>query len=79
MVGVVHVFIAAKTAKDRLTELPRCAVPSVLAGTAVLEKTPGNLGQAKGIVKLPISEKSSVGSDLGTAELKFHSTVEIDP
>ena len=41
-------------------------MPPVLAGTAVLEKTPGNLGQAKGIVKLPIGEKSSLGSDLGT-------------
>jgi hypothetical protein len=51
----------------------------VLAYTTVLEKTPGNLGQAKGIVKLPVGEKSSVGSDLGTVELKLQSTVEIDP
>jgi len=42
-------------------------------------KAVGNLGQAKGIVKLPIGEKSSVGSDLGTVELKLHSTVEINP
>ena len=60
-------------------ELPDHAMPPVLAGTDVLEKTPGNLGQAKGIVKLPIGEKSSVGSDLGTVELKLQSTVEIDP
>ncbi len=53
-------------------------MPPVLASTAVLEKTSGNLGQAKGIVKLPIGEKSSVGSDLGTVELKLQSTVEID-
>ena len=53
-VGVVHVLIAAKASKDRLTKQPRHAVPSVLAGAAVLEKTSGNLGQAKGIVKLPI-------------------------
>ena len=78
-VGVVHVVVAAKTAKHRLAELPDHAMPPVLAGTAVLEKTPGNLGQAKGIVKLPIGEKSSVGSDLGTVELKLQSTVEIDP
>ncbi len=49
-------------------------MPPVLASTAVLENTPGNLGQAKGIVKLPIGEKSSVGSDLGTVELKLQST-----
>ena len=64
--GVVHVVVATKTAKERLAELPDHAMPPVLAGTAVLEKTPGNLGQAKGIVKLPIGEKSSLGSDLGT-------------
>ena len=46
---------------------------------SLTKPTPGNLGQAKGIVKLPIGEKSSVGSDLGTVELKLHSTVEIDP
>jgi len=35
-------------------------MPPVLAGPAVLEKTLDNLGQAKGIVKLPIGEKSTV-------------------
>ena len=78
-VGVVHVVVAAKTAKHRLAELPDHAMPPVLAGTAVLEETPGDLGQAKGIVKLPIGEKSSVGSDLGTTEFELEATVEIDP
>ena len=78
-VGIVHVVVATKTAKEGLAELPDHAMPPVLSGTAVLEKTPGNLGQAKDIVKLPIGEKSSVGSDLGTVELKLQSTVEIDP
>ncbi len=78
-VGVVHVVVATKTAKEGLAELSRHAVPPVLAGTTVLEKTPGNLGQAKGIVELPIGEKSSVGSDLGTVELKLQAAVEIDP
>ncbi len=59
-VGVVHVVVATKTAKEGLAELPDHAMPPVLSGTAVLEKTPGNLGQAKGIVKLPIGEKSGV-------------------
>jgi hypothetical protein len=78
-VGVVHVIVATKTAKNGLAKLPRHAMPPVLAGTAVLEKTPGNLGQAKGIVKLPVGEKSSVGSDLGTVELKLQSTVKTQP
>jgi hypothetical protein len=44
-------------------------MPPVFAGTAVLEKCLGNLGQAKRMVKLPVGEKSSVGSDRGTVEL----------
>ena len=59
-VGVVHVIVPAKTAKNGLAELPDHAMPPVFAGTAILEKTPDNLGQAKGIVKLPIGEQSSV-------------------
>ena len=77
--GVVHVFIAAKAPKYRLTELPRHAVPSVLAGTAILENIPGNLGQAKGIIKLPISEQPPVGSDLGAVKFQLQAAVEIDP
>ena len=78
-VGVVHVVVATKTAKHRLAELPDHAMPPVLTGTAVLEKAPGTLGQAKRVVKLPIGEKSGVGSDLGTVELKLHLTVKIEP
>ena len=77
-VGVVHVVVAAKTAKHRLAELPDHAMPPVLAGTAVLEKTPGNLGQAKGIIKLSISEEPTVGSDLGTVELQLQAAVKIN-
>ncbi len=55
-VGVVHVFISTKATKHRLTELSRHTVPSVLTGRAVLENISGNLGEAKSIVKLAISE-----------------------
>jgi hypothetical protein len=55
--GVVHILITANTSKQRLAELTCHAVPSILGGTAVLENIPGNLGQAKGIIKLSISEK----------------------
>ena len=78
-VGIVHVVVPTKASENGLAELPDHLMPPVLTGTAVLEETPGNLSQAKGIVKLPVGEKSSVGSDLGTVELKLQSTVEIDP
>src|SRR5680860_1891052 len=77
-VGVIDIIVAGKAAEHRLTKLPRHAVPSVLAGTTVLQKTPGNLGQAKGVVKLPISEQSGDRCDPGTVELQIQATDEID-
>ena len=65
-VGIVHVVVATKTAKEGLAELSRHAVPPVLAGAAVSEKTPGNLGQAKGFVKLPVGEQPGVRGDYRT-------------
>jgi len=78
-VGVIYVFITAKTTKHRLTKLARHTVPSVLAGTAVLENIPGNFSQAKGIIKLPKSEQPSVGSDLGAVKFQLQAAVEINP
>ena len=78
-VGVVHVVVATKTAKEGLAELSRHAVPPVLAGAAVSEKTSGNLGQAKGIVKFPVGAQPGVRSNLGTMEFKLQTAVEIDP
>ena len=46
---------------------------------AVLENIPGNLGEAKSIVKLAISEQPSVRGDLGTMEFKIQTVVKIDP
>ena len=43
------------------------------------EDSIAELCRREGIVELPIGEKSSGGSDLGTVELKLHSTIEIDP
>ena len=65
--------------KHRLTELPRHTVPSVLAGTAVLENSPAKLGQAKSIVKLTIGEQPSVRGDLGTMKFQLQAAVEINP
>ena len=78
-VGVVHVLIAAKASKDRLTVLPRHAMPPVLAGPAVLETVAGNVSQAEDIVKLPVGKQPSVRGDLGTVKFKLETTVEIDP
>ena len=78
-VGVVHIFIATKATKYRLTELPRHAVPSVFASTAVLENIPCNLGQAKGIVKLPIGEQPGIRGNPGTVKFQLQAAVEINP
>ena len=58
--SVVHVFITADTSKQRLAELLRHAVPSVLASTDIVKHVSGNLAQAKGIIKLSIGEKPAI-------------------
>ena len=78
-VGVVQVFNSTTATKHRLTELSRHAMPSVLTGTAVSENIPGNLGEARSIVKLPISEQPGVRGDLGTMEFKIQTVGKIDP
>ena len=78
-VSVVHVFISIKATKHRLTKLSHYAVPSVLTSTAVLENILGNLGEAKSIVKLPISEHPVIRGDLRTMEFKIQAVVKIDP
>ncbi len=78
-IGIVDVVVSAKTTKDRLAELPDHAMPPILASTAVLEKIPSNLGQAKGIIKLPIGKKPGVRGDLGTVKFQLQTAVEINP
>ena len=78
-VGVVHISITAKSSKYRLAKLTRHAVPSVLAGTVVLENISANLGQAKGFVKLSIDKHTAVSGDLGTVKFQLQTLVEIDP
>jgi len=78
-VGIVHVVVATKTAKEGLAELSRHAVPPVLAGAAIGENIPSGIGQLKGIIKLSIGEKPSVSGDLGTMKFQLQSAVKIDP
>jgi hypothetical protein len=78
-VGIVHVVVPAKASENGLAGLPDHAMPSVPAGPAVLEKTPGNVGQAKGIIQFPVRQQPGVGSDLGTVELELQPTVKIQP
>jgi len=77
--GVVYAPITTKASKHRLTERPRHAVPSVLAGSAVLESMTGNFSQAKSAAKFPISEQPGVRGDLGTIEFKLQVVAKIDP
>ncbi len=78
-VGVVHVVVAAKASENGLTELPDKTVTTVLPATGVREYVPGNLGQSDRIIQFPVRQQSSVGSDLGTVELRLQPTVKIHP
>ena len=78
-VGVVHVVVATKTAKNGLAELPDHAMPPVLAGTTVGKNIASHLSKFNGGIKLSVSKQTGVRSDLGPVELKLESTVKIQP
>ncbi len=50
---------------------------TVLSTTGVRECVPSNLGQSDRIIEFPVRQQPSVGSDLGTVELKLEPTVKI--
>ncbi len=72
----LHSRQGGQTPTDETTQSCR-AIRSCRYG--YLEETPGNLGQAKSIIKLAIGEQSGVRCDPGTVELQLQATVEIDP
>ncbi len=78
-VGIVHVVVAAKASEPGLTELPDKTVATVLSTTGVGEHVPGHVGQSESIIQLPVRQQPSIGSDLGTVELKLEPTVKIQP
>ena len=78
-VGIVHVVVSAEASENGLAELPGKTVASILPTTGVSEHVPGNLGQPESIIQFPVRQQPSVGSDLGTVELKLQPTVKIQP
>ena len=78
-IGIVHVVVPAKASKNGLAELPDKTVATVLPTTGVREYVSGNLGRFDRIIQFPVQQQPSVGSDLGTVELKLESTAKIRP
>ncbi len=78
-VGIVHVIVPAKASENGLAEQPDKTVATVLPTTGVREDVPGNLGQSDRVIQFALRQQPSVGSDLGTVELKLQPAVEIDP
>ena len=76
-VGIVHVAIAAVASENGLAQPPNKTVATVLPTTGIRERVPGNLAQSGRLVQVPIRQQPSIGSDLGTVELKLEPTVEI--
>ena len=77
--GIVHVIVAAKTSEKGLAKLTGKTVASILPTTGVSEHVPSHVGQPESIIQFPVRQQPSVGSDLGTMELKLQPTVEIQP
>ncbi len=78
-VGIVHVVVPAKASENGLADLPDKTVATVLPTTGVRQHVPGNLARSDRIIQFPVRQQPSVGSDLGTMELKLEPTVKIQP
>jgi len=75
-VGVVHFSITAKSSKYQLAKLTRHAVPSVLAGTVVLENISANPRSGQGALDRQTYRRHG---DLGTVKFQLQTAVEINP
>ena len=78
-VGIVHVVVPAKASENGLAELPDKTIATILPTAAVGEYAPGNFAQSDRIIQFPVRQQPSIGSDLGTMELKLQPTVKIQP
>ncbi len=70
---------SAEASENGLAKLPDKTVTTILSTTGVREHVPGNLAQSDRIIQFPVRQQPSVGSDLGTLELKLEPTVKIQP
>jgi hypothetical protein len=52
---------------------------SLLAGSCIRERFPGNRAEAERFVKLAIGEKASIGSHDQSAKMEHKPAVEIEP
>ncbi len=78
-IGIVHVVVPAEASENGLADLPDKIVTTVLSTTGVRECVPSILGQSDRIIEFPVRQQPSVGSDLGTVELKLQAAVKIEP
>jgi hypothetical protein len=72
----VHVLVAGEAPEHGLAELSNQGVAAVLAGPGVGKDTPGELGQAEGIVQFPKGEQPGIGRDLGAVEFQLEPAIE---
>jgi hypothetical protein len=77
-IGVVDILVAGQAAEHGLTQQPGQQVTGVLAAAAVRENTPGQIGQAEGVVEFAIRQQPGVGSDAAAVEFEPQAPVEID-
>jgi hypothetical protein len=75
-VGIVDVLIAGKAREDRLAEQPGETAPAV---PRVADQPGGQVGQAEGVIQLPLQEQTAVGADGGAAKRQLHRAVELEP
>jgi hypothetical protein len=70
-VGIVHILVAGETTIDRLAQQTNKTMPTIPTRPVVRQHGTCKSGEAKGIIKFPVSEKPSVGGDPNSEEFKL--------
>ena len=70
-VGVMDVLVAGKPREDRMALQPGEAVAAVPAGPRIADQPRRRVGQAEGVVQLPVQEQATVRADRGPRKANF--------
>jgi hypothetical protein len=54
-------------------------VPPLLADARIGKELHGHVGQAEGVIQLPVQEQSAVGANRGSAERQPDRAIELEP
>ncbi|ACL57905.1 hypothetical protein Mnod_2954 [Methylobacterium nodulans ORS 2060] len=78
-VSIMQVLVSGEPPEDRLANLGSQRFAAILARPDVGEGFSGQVCQAKGIIKIPKGQQTSIGCHSRTVEFQLQAGIEHDP